>query len=295
VVINRWISLLCGWLTAGSCWGVEPWPAGTNVLAVTLGQTPIRVFTYRPAEYRDGPLIVVFHGMNRNADTYRDNARGLGDRFGALIAAPEFDGKRFPSEAYQRAGITRKGKAQPQEAWTATMVAQLLEALRERTGRPDLPCHLIGHSAGGQFLTRVAGFADTGAVRLVAANPGTHLFPTRELPFPYGFGGLPEQLSGDAALKRYLARPLTLYLGTADVGKENLDQSATAMKQGATRIERGRNCFAAAQALARERGWPCHWKLVEAPGVGHSSKAMFDHARCAGALLGEKASGGKVP
>ncbi len=266
----------------------DAFPDGRGQLEVEVSGKKITVFTYRPARYHDGPLIVVFHGLQRNAETYRDNAIVLGDQFNALIAAPLFETNRFPSEAYQRGGVLKKGKLQPQEDWTYSLVPQIVAELRRRAGRPDLPYYFIGHSAGGQFLVRMTAFLPAGAQRIVAANPGAHIFPTRDLPFPYGFGGLPEELGGDAALKRFLAQPLTLYLGTDDVLDKDLDKSATAMKQGPTRIERGRANFHLAQKLAQEKNWPFHWRLVEAPGIGHDSKGMFGHANCEEALFGLK-------
>lgn len=262
-------------------------PSGSDQIEVEVGTRKIEVLTYKPKSYKDGPLIVVFHGMLRNADTYRDHGIAMGDRFDALIVAPKFDQERFPNELYQEVGISRKGQIQPKEEWTASLVPKLVDAIRRHEGRPDMPYYLIGHSAGGQFLGRVSGFVDTGARRIVAANPGSDLFPTQDLPFPYGFGKLPANLCDDAALKRYLAQPLTLFLGTADLGSENLPQGESAKKQGETRYERGKNCFRLAQDLARAKGWEFNWRLVEAPGIGHDGKAMFQHERCAEALFGK--------
>lgn len=246
----------------------------------------IDLFTYRPAHYSGGPLLVVLHGLGRNADGYRDYAVPLADRFGLFVAAPLFDTNRFPSEAYQRGNVLKKGQPQPKGAWTYSRVAELARELRRREGDAGRPVYLIGHSAGGQFLTRYAAFLPGDAVRIVAANPGSHLFPTRGLPFPYGFGGLPDELGNDDAIKRYLAAPLTLRLGTADFEKKDLDLSATAMKQGATRLERGRNCFALARDVAKKHGWPLNWRLVEVPGVGHSGEKMFAAPQAAEALFG---------
>jgi hypothetical protein len=67
-------------------------------------------------------------------------------------------------------------------------------------------CYRIGHSAGGHFLSRLTGFVSTGAERIVVANPGGHLFPTRDMSFPYGFGKLTAALSEDAALQHYFAQ-----------------------------------------------------------------------------------------
>lgn len=266
--------------------GAQPIPVGKSKLTVTNSGLALEVYTYRPTNYAGGPLLVVFHGMFRNAQTYRDMAVVLGDRFGAVIAAPEFDTNRFPLEAYQRGGIFRDGQLQPRDKWTYSLIPPLVAELRRREGRSDWPVYLIGHSAGGQFLVRLAAFLSTDARRIVAVNPGAHIFPTRELPFPYGFGGLPPELGGDEAIRRFLAQPLTLYLGTADVLSKDLDMRPEAMKQGPTRIERGRANFRLAQQVAAAHGWPLNWRLVEAPGVGHNSWAMFSHPNCAEALFG---------
>jgi len=149
-----------------------------------------------------------------------------------------------------------------------------------------MPYYLLGHSAGGQFVERLAGFIDSGAARIVAANPGTHLFPTCEQKYPFGFGGLPDEVSNDRALRRYLAQPLTLYLGTADVEVDrNLTVGPEADAQGAVRLARGRNLFDFARKLAHERGWAFHWRLVEADGIKHDHTLMFNDPQATGALF----------
>jgi len=115
----------------------------------------------------------------------------------------------------------------------------------------------------------MTGFVETGARRHVAANPGAYLAPDRDPPYPHGFGELPEELGGEEAIRRYLARPPTIYVGTDDTGRENLDSTDDAERQGRNRVERGRNVFAAAHKLAMAKGYEFRWKLVEAPGVGH--------------------------
>jgi outer membrane protein assembly factor BamB/poly(3-hydroxybutyrate) depolymerase len=259
-------------------------PPGKGRSTVRINGHDLDVFTYRPRAYAGGPLLVVLHGMNRNAEDYRDHAVPLADRANLLVVAPRFDSARFTTEAYQRGGVTLRGVVQPPKAWTFSYLPKLVAAVRAGEGRPDLPYDLIGHSAGGQFLTRLAAFQPGEATRIIAGNPGSHLFATRDLPFQYGFGGLPEELGGDEAIRRYLAAPLTLLLGTADTGEKNLDKSATAMRQGATRIERGRNAYHLAEQLARRRGWAFNWTLVEVPGVAHDSKALFAHPLTLGAV-----------
>lgn len=252
-------------------------PIGSSDYTFANGAEAIRVFAYKPATYRDGPLIVVFHGVARNAEDYRNFAINLAERSRSLVVTPLFDRERFPMERYQRGGITRDGKPQPQEAWTYAVVPRLVADLLAKEGQPELPYYYLGHSAGGQFLVRLAAFLPEGPKRIIAANPGSHLFPTREAEFGYGFGGLPAQWSDDESLRRYLAAPLTFYLGTADTdpNAKSLDRSAAALRQGKSRYERGHACFAFARALAQERGWTFGWRLVEAAGIGHDAALMF--------------------
>jgi poly(3-hydroxybutyrate) depolymerase len=268
----------------------EPIAKGKGKLVIEIDGRQIEIFTYRPATYSDGPLIVACHGVLRNAEEYSAFTQDLADQLGALVVAPHFDDERFPEEAYQFGGIRQNGEIKPSEQWTVSLIPKIVEAVRVREQRPTQPYFLLGHSAGGQFLARLSGVTATQADRIVIANPGSHLFPTRDQPFPYGFGGLPDGLSDDLALQRYLAQPVTIYLGTADTGSESLPQNEHAQRQGATRYERGNNCYRAAAELAAVKGWKFNWTLIRADEIGHSAEAMFQHPIITQALLGDDES-----
>ena len=261
-------------------------PEGEAKLDVTVRGQTLEAFTYKPKSYRGRRMILVFHGTLRDADAYRNDSERMAERFGALVVAPRFDAERFPNRKYHRGGILNEdGTAAPKDEWTYPLIPLIAQEVQRREGK-KLPYVLLGHSAGGQFLVRLAGFYDSGATRIVAANPGSDLFPTRDQPFGYGFGGLPPSLSDDKTIRAYLARPLVLDLGTADNGHdEDLDESPEAMAQGPGRLQRGRAAFAYAQKLAKDRHWRFNWKLVETPGVGHDHGKMFD-APEAGEALG---------
>lgn len=262
-------------------------PAGAGVQDIPTTGGIIKVFTYKPSLYKGGPLVLVFHGASRNAEDYRNFAIAVAERFKVLVAAPLFDRERFPADTYIRGGLLDKdGKLRLREQWTYALVPQLIVALREGEGKPDLPYYLLGHSAGGQFLARFAAFYPTEAKRIVAGNPGSHLFPRTGWKFGYGFGGLPAELGDEAALQRYLAAPLTLYLGTGDILTDtaNLDRSPEALLQGPHRLARGRACFEFAQKLAAGRGWAFNWHKVETPGIAHDGGGMFAAPEMAAAL-----------
>jgi poly(3-hydroxybutyrate) depolymerase len=282
--------LIWGLVTVGFS-RAEPIAVGAGTSAMPNGDEPITLFTYKPPTYSNGPILVVFHGVQRNAEDYRNFAITMAERFRMIVVAPQFDTKRFPSARYQRGGIVDSDSksANSPEKWTYALVPKIVAHVRAQEQQPKLPYYLIGHSAGGQFLVRMAAFLPGEATRIVAANAGSHLFPTRDASFGYGFGGLPSALSGDDVLQRYLAAPLTLYQGTGDVlPSNNFDQSAAGMKQGPHRLARGRAAFAAAEKLARERGWAFNWRIVETPDIGHDAKFMFAAREVEDALFGKK-------
>src|SRR5437868_3876533 len=103
--IRRWAILAVLLIASGVRAADQPAPiaAGSGSTTVTLGSTELTVFTYKPAGYdpKTSTLLLVFHGTNRNADEYRDFAKPLGDKLGALVAAPLFPSRTFPNNLYQ--------------------------------------------------------------------------------------------------------------------------------------------------------------------------------------------------
>src|SRR5437667_13146 len=114
---------------------------------------------------------------------------------------------------------------------------------------------LIAHSAGGQFLSRLAAFVPSEAKRIVLANAGTYVFPSLAVDAPYGLGKVYSGADGEAQLRRYLEQPLTIYLGEDDVERDDRNNTAEARAQGASRHQSGMNMFDAGRKLAQARGW----------------------------------------
>jgi poly(3-hydroxybutyrate) depolymerase len=275
---------------AAAAWA-EPIPTGRSQAEFSYRGAPLTVFTYKPAGYTDGPLLIVFHGVVRNAAEYRDFAVTMADRFKVMLVAPLLDELRFPEEDwYQRGGVLgADGKATPKADWMFNVVGAVVGEVRAREKKPALPYYLIGHSAGAQFLVRLAAYMPGEAKRIVAGNPGSLLFPNREHEFGYGLGGLPPELSDDAMLQRYFAAPLTLYLGTADVTpRRRFDASPAGMKQGPHRLARNRTCFALAESIAKAHGWTFNWRKVETEGIEHEAAKMFAAKEVEDALFGSK-------
>lgn len=254
-----------------------PIPVGNGQQVATVDGVPLPVFTFKPQGCPVSGVLLVFHGVDRNAGPYRDDAVPLAQLYCTVVVAPLFDATRFPSARFQRGGVTRGGVVLPTSEWTVRLAPGLAAWARAREGRADLPYDLLGHSAGAQFLSRVAAYGDIygpGRVRrIVIANPSTWVRPNLDVAAPYGFGGL--GAGAEAALRRYLAAPIAVLLGGVDTGSRNLASSDEAEEQGANRLDRGRTVFAEAEAAARAHGWAFGWRLAVVPGVGHNARAMF--------------------
>ena len=277
------VAIFLSYLLGATPAATEPIPSGPGRQRVELNGTRMVVFTYRPAGCSDPSLLLVFHGVARNAADYRDDTRALADRNCLLVVAPLFHKRAFPLWRYQRGGIVKDGVIQSPNVWTGRLVLALVDWVRRQEGRP-LAYSLIGHSAGGQFLDRLAAFVPTEASRIVVANPGSYVFPSLDIEAPYGLGKVYAGADGEAQLRRYLQQPLTIYLGESDTRADDRDTDPAALAQGASRHQRGLNTFNAAKKLAQAHGWTFNWRLLELPGVGHNAKKMFAAPQASEAL-----------
>jgi pimeloyl-ACP methyl ester carboxylesterase len=248
---------------------------GAGHLEAAVGEDVLEIFTYRPTGCVAPSIMLVFHGNGRTAESYRDSAQAFADRTCFVVYAPLFDEERFPNWSYHRGGVARVGELLPVEEWTVELVDDLIAWSRTQEGRPDAPVFLFGHSAGAQFLSRVAAYSLPSDVeRIVLANPSTYVMPSLDEEAPYGFGLLPDGEAEDH-LRGYLAAPVTVFLGLDDTGDEDLTMTAEAQRQGENRLDRGRKVFEEAHRVAEDNGWPFGWQLVHADDVGHSARGML--------------------
>jgi len=240
-----------------------------------------RVFYHRPEAWTPaGRIVVVLHGVNRDADRYRDEWRALADRYGFLLAVPEFSQAKFPGDDWYNFGgmVDAKGTPRERAQWSFNVVDRVFADVRRLSGAERRGYSLYGHSAGAQFAHRFLLFAASPAVEMVvAANAGWYTLPVADEAFPYGLKGSP---ATEADVRAFLARPLVLQLGEADTdsGHSSLRRTPEADSQGAHRFARGRNFMAVAEGEARRLGAPLAWRVVTVPGVGHSNGKMAEHA-----------------
>ncbi|WP_263911068.1 hypothetical protein [Achromobacter sp. 79A6] len=159
-------------------------------------------------------IVIVFHGVKRDADRYYETAATLlaanparaGD---TLILAPRFVGvidSGFAGMAAWRKSGWEDGEDSVQAAGRPAPVSSfqviddLLRSLDDRKRLPTLAgIVLAGHSGGAQLVQRYAVLnqldgplrRDGVALRYVVANPSSYLYLTNERPRPDGKGYAP--------------------------------------------------------------------------------------------------------
>ena len=240
---------------------------------------PLTVYCYRGKDWKPGrPIVLVFHGMKRNAAKYREGWMVFADNSGLLVVCPEFTQEKYPGPRYYNTGnimdkTNGKGRLQPKSSWVFPVVDSVIRDVKKRMRAGASPVAVFGHSAGAQMVHRYILFGGTSEASLIMpSNAGWYTMPDKAVPFPYGLGGVPVT---EKELVAAFAKPVVILLGEKDTQRaENLRQTAEADRQGQNRLERGKNFFAAAKAKAAEMGVPFNWREVTVPGVGHDGAAM---------------------
>jgi hypothetical protein len=258
-------------------------------------------------------LVVVVHGALRDSDQYFAHAGAAAGDVGSatLIVAPQFlanvDLDALEETASRplywdvegwKGGEAALGPA-PISSFTA--MDSLLEQLTQWGGRQDsrkLSVVIIGNSAGGQYVNRYAAVGRVPdilekrgiSVRFIIANPSTYLYFDHERPvtvpngtginrWRYGFEAAPAYVdsSPQQSLERYLARDVTIVLGSEDRDGAALllEVSAAAMAQGANRLERGINYDRHVHRLATAAGLATKHRVIQLAGVGHAANDVL--------------------
>lgn len=235
---------------------------------------PMNVHYYRPPGLpHAAPVVFVMHGVKRDADLYRDTWSAAAGRYGFLLLCPEFSKADYPRRAYQLGNVVDGEKRpRPESDWTFHAIEDLFDAVREATGNSSERYRIYGHSAGAQFVHRMALFVPGGRFETaVSANAGWYTMPTFGSRFPYGLKRSP---ATPETLGQAFGRRLVVLLGERDTDARDphLRNSAAARRQGRSRLERGRGFYAAARDEAGRLGVPLRWKLETVPGAAH-----FDH------------------
>lgn len=266
--------------------------------------------------------VVVVHGQGRNADGYFRHAMAGAYLAQALQRTIVISPKLASNNGKSCSDVLAQGEANwvcsGPDSWRVggparnhdgmnsfQVMDEILRLLARKDRFPALrTVAVIGHSAGGQYVSRYAMANQVHEmlglqIDYVVGNPSSYTYlddlrpkpsnPTSPFEFapgtsvgacsafnqwPYG----PERRVGvaqtltDETLKRQVAsRPVTYLLGEIDIlPLYGFDASCAAMAQGPTRLARG---LAYAQYVNDKLG--AQHKAVVVPACGHDARCMF--------------------
>jgi poly(3-hydroxybutyrate) depolymerase len=221
----------------------------------------------------DAPIVIVMHGVQRNADEYRDNWIDLAATYNLRVYAPEFDADRFPgAERYNLGGISTRHVS------SFDAIEPLFDAILARSPTKQQKFVLFGHSAGAQFVHRYTLFRRSPRLGLaISANAGWYTMPDERSGWPYGTAGLKRDTW---RFEDWFASPLLIMLGDQDndPADPNLRRNKETMAQGPHRYARGIAFVRAAKKKADALGLALAWSFKVVPGVAHDNRGMAEAA-----------------
>jgi hypothetical protein len=241
-----------------------------------LSDRPVRVYYDAPPDLATAAILIVMHGVGRNAADYRADWEPLVNNRNVLVLAPEFSEKNFPGHSSYSLGnmADDDDQLQPRDQWTFQIIEALFDYVVRDVGSSARDYALFGHSAGAQFVQRFIEFMPRHRARVaVAANPGWYTMPDDSVAFPYGLKGAPESARD---LGPAFNSNLILLLGGEDTDPddESLRHDEQSDAQGEFRLERGRNFFRLSEQVAKNESLPFRWRLQVVGGVAHDHTAM---------------------
>ena len=188
--------------------------------------------------------------------------------------------KQFPRESGYNFGnmVDALGQPKPPAEWAWQSIERIFDAVRLSTKSTRATYSIYGHSAGAQFVHRMAMFADKPRFdAAIAANAGWYTLPVVDQAFPYGLANAPIDA---ARMRANFSRPMLILLGDKDVDPNHasLRRDAASDLQGTYRFARGQNFFRVASEDAKRQGVPLAWKLEIVPDVAHDSAGMTSAA-----------------
>ena len=263
---------------------------GTGAFTFTptghLSDRPITVFYHIPdSAHQSSPIAMVVHGSARDGEYLRNALKPESDRRNAIILMPNFGSAEYSNNYFLLGNLFDDGE-NPSVAsqndsteWTYAIIEQLFIHFRAEVASKDARYDLVGFSGGGQFAHRFALFAHRPQCdRIVACSSGWYTLPDAASPYPYGLGTT--QRASDADVRKALATPLHLAVGSADTdpNSSGLRHTAEADAQGLNRVQRANYAFQRAMDQSTALNAPLAWSLHLETGVAHSAVGMGNYA-----------------
>lgn len=179
-----------------------------------------------PASY---DLLVLIHGSERAAETYRNKFKVFANAHNLAIMAP-----LFPAGIIEPAEMENYRHIRYQGLEFDTVLFKMIEELTGRFPVNGHKFHLHGFSSGGQFVNRLSYLYADRFLSLSIGAPGEATHPRPERDWPAGLKGMEKVFGRSADLEALKRIPVQVVAGAADVAPR------PALDEAPNRLERAR-------------------------------------------------------
>ena len=284
--------------------------AGTSIPKTYEGmrKRPVFVQYYIPnlSDVSNLPILIAMSGAERSGSAQMNVWQRFAEQYGIIVLTPQFfrkkdleklpenvrpiytTGNYWGSNRYQLGNVATgtiveggDKKLRPRSQWTYGIIEALFDYVKMQIGSNAEGYYLFGHSAGGQFVGRMAMvYPEARIIRAVAASPSSWAWPAID-----GFKGNDGKIYGwpysiKDIYKDYkelapcFEKDLYIMVGSLDTKTAALDMSPTAMAQGDRRTDRAANFYSACKKVAKKNKLKFNFKFAEVEGVGHGTKGI---------------------
>jgi len=231
------------------------------------------------------PILIVFHGENRNAKEYRNAFVDASNAKNFIVIAPEFSDENFPqSDQYNLGNVyvnvdnPTSNSLNTESQWTFSIVEKLFDFIKSQLKNTTNFYNIFGHSAGAQFAHRFLMFKPNNrANQIVISAAGWYTFPDITVPFPYG---LKNSILENSSLKNFFAKNIFVQVGDLDnnPNETNLRHNFFADAQGLNRLERTKNYVDFCKQQAKNTTFDFNWSFYIHKNVDHNYSIAAQNA-----------------
>lgn len=259
------------------------------------------VYYYKPSSYdpNTSPLVFVNHGVGGTGISAVNSFADIADRRGALLVGLQLTAAPGTTMNHQVAetNIIKDTNIGCSVRRPGTDILKwVYRHILERENRTEIPCYMIGFSAGGQFANRYntyrQAYPDSIPFKMIVSSNGYYYtFPTDslngvEMPKYCGlsldqaplFSWCPEynyfyNYNCSEHIAQIYASNYGILIGTGDTAP--LSDNECAMAQGSNRYERAYNLYHFGLTDSQNQGLQFNWQYAEVPGIGHDDYATY--------------------
>jgi hypothetical protein len=251
-----------------------------------LAQKPVKVYFNIPDNVNaQTPLVFVFHGVERNAEDYRDALVAKSNQHQFILVVPEFSETFYPSaNQYNLGNVFVNGEnpslttLNPESIWTFSIIEPLFDYIISSLQNASTHYHIIGHSAGAQFTHRLLMYKPNGRYqKVVSSAAGWYTVPNTSENFPYGFKESPLM---SLSLPALLEKKVIVQVGSLDnnPNASGLRRNSIVDIQGTHRLARAQYFFNFTQDLALTHQVDFQWELQILQGFNHNFAPAIQRA-----------------